>query len=127
MPKSDKLKVVKGMYKGAVGYIQRRNKNSIRFVLAEPFDQADSCEECNDEDGDCYGDHEALYEGDTITISPSSVVGSRESEILMLNEEISKAALSLRGLVLRKKMLEDPKVAEKEVEKILSCLEEASD
>ena len=128
MAKSREILVVsKGLYKGAKGYISRRNKKSVVLTLSQSFNGSDACRECNDPDGDCWTDHEDGYSGETITVPNGSVTGAEELEILTINKEIKEKALSLRGLILRKKMIEQPEVADKEVEKILSCLEEASD
>lgn len=110
------VKVVKGVYAGAEGTITRTTAKRVTLRLAKTFST------CNGDDCDCW-DCEELYSGDTITVDKNSVLEGADAEKHLLDQKIKDSVMSLRGLLLKKKMLDDPVESEKEIKRLLDIVE----
>ena len=111
------VKVVKGQYMGAEGTVTRTTAKKITLRLSKAFSI------CPNED-DCWCESECQWgSGYAITVDKSSVLEGAAAEKILLDQKIKDSVVSLRGLLLKKKILDNPMESEVEIKKLLDIVE----
>lgn len=108
-------KVTSGIFSGLevkiVGITSTNYKVQLQNDFTAPCTCCDSGDDCGN--GDFY------ESGEFVTMRKACI----EPESTVLMRSIQRTAMDLRGLLLKKKMLDNPIEGEKEIKKLLECIE----